>query len=243
MKPIIVLTTRYLSEQTILLNAAYTTAIIEAGGLPILVPIGVDSDIEQVLSLADGVLLTGGVDVDPAYFGEAQHPKLGEVVPGRDALEIALVKATMSKGMPLFGICRGHQVLNVALGGSLYQDIDSQIDREDLLLHAQKEARVEATHFVDIVPDSQLARIVESDRIAVNSFHHQSVKDVAPVLQVIAQSSDDVIEALVHEDLPFCLSVQWHPEEQACAGDIIARKLFKGFVDACEGYKSIAARS
>lgn len=220
-------------DQQLYLNEPYAKAIFEAGGLPILLPIGVESDIEQLLTLVDGVLLTGGYDIHPFYYQEEPYPGLGEVVPERDVLEITLTKKTIEKRKPFLGLCRGHQVLNVALGGTLYQDLSGQFDREGLLQHSQKAARGVATHSVEIVAGSVLEEIMGATRIAVNSFHHQAVKKVASSLRVVASSSDGVVEALVHEKSAFCVSVQWHPEEQAVKGDLAAKKLFEAFVNAC----------
>ena len=232
MKPVIAITTSYIKGRQIVLNDAYTKAITEAGGLPLLVSIEVERDIEQVLQIADGVLLTGGYDMHPFYYQEEPCLRLGEIVPKRDDFEIKLVKEALFKKMPLFGICRGHQVLNVALGGTLYQDLETQYPSK-VLQHKQLAMRDVASHIVQVEEGNLLRDIVGQSQIAVNSFHHQAVKKVAASLKVVALASDGVIEALVDEHLPFCLSVQWHPEEQAIAGDLSARKLFQAFIHAC----------
>ncbi|UZN00471.1 gamma-glutamyl-gamma-aminobutyrate hydrolase family protein [Lysinibacillus sp. MHQ-1] len=139
--------------------------------------------------------------------------------------------------MPIFGICRGIQILNVALGGTLYQDIDSDHYSTKLIKHMQQAGRSVATHYVQIIAENLLATILEQEKIAVNSFHHQSVNVLAENLKVAAKSSDGIIEAVVHEELPFCLAVQWHPEELAIAGDPHAQKLFAAFIEASIKFK------
>ncbi|MEG0258617.1 MAG: gamma-glutamyl-gamma-aminobutyrate hydrolase family protein [Lysinibacillus sp.] len=233
MKPVIALTMFVEDDLSVRLNAAYSKCVVEAGGIPLLVPLGVDADVKQILTLVDGLLLTGGHDIHPFIFGEEPRPKLGKICPERDAVEILLTQEAISRKKPIFGICRGQQLLNVALGGSLYQDIEAEHVSSRPLMHTQVSARAVKTHYVTFSNDNLLKQIVGEEKIAVNSFHHQSVKIIADTLNVAAKSSDGVIEALVHETLPFCLSVQWHPEELAIAGDEVSKKLFKAFVEAC----------
>jgi len=236
MKPIIGITAFAEDDLSSRLNVAYSKSIIEAGGIPLIIPLGVEEDAAQVLSLTDGLLLSGGHDVHPFEFGAEPLPKLGQIHPERDKVELALIQAAISRHMPIFGICRGMQMLNVALGGTLYQDIDSEYHSSRLLKHSQQAARGVATHYVQIT-DSLLKTIVEEEKIAVNSFHHQAVNVLAEKLMVAAKSSDGLIEAVVHEEFPFCLAVQWHPEEQAIVGDLAAQKIFTAFVNASLKYK------
>ncbi|MDM5247081.1 MULTISPECIES: gamma-glutamyl-gamma-aminobutyrate hydrolase family protein [unclassified Lysinibacillus] len=219
------------------LNAAYSKSVIEAGGIPLIIPLGVEEDVAQILSLTDGLLLSGGHDVHPFRFGAEPTPKLGKVHPERDSVELALIEAAYIRKMPIFGICRGIQMLNVAFGGTIYQDIESEYHSRKLLKHMQQAARGVATHYVHVTPDTLLTTIIEEEKIAVNSFHHQALNIVAEKLKVVAKSSDGIVEAVVHEDLPFCLGVQWHPEELAMAGDEASKKLFSAFVKASLKFK------
>lgn len=238
MKPVIAITACAEDDLSSRLNAAYSKSILEAGGIPIIVPFGVEEDVSQVLSIADGLLLSGGHDVHPFYFGAEPSPKLGRIYPERDMVELALTNRAIERKMPIFGICRGIQLLNVALGGTLYQDIDSEVQSNKLLKHAQQAARGVATHYVNIDEGNLLMKIIEQKQLAVNSYHHQAINVLAESLNVVATSSDGIIEAVAHETLPFCLGVQWHPEELAIAGNEAAKQLFKAFVEASKAYKT-----
>ncbi len=240
MKPVIGITAFVEDDLSTHLNAAYSKSIIAAGGIPLIIPLGVEEDAAQILALTDGLLLSGGYDVHPFLFGAEPSPKLGKIHPARDTVELALIEAAFIRKMPIFGICRGIQILNVALGGTLYQDIDSDHFSTKLLKHAQQSGRDVATHYVQIIADNLLATILEQEKVAVNSFHHQAVNVLAEKLKVAAKSSDGIIEAVVHEDLPFCLAVQWHPEEMAIAGEENAKKLFSAFVEASLKFKKEA---
>lgn len=237
MKPIIAITACAEDDLSSRLNKAYSKSVLDAGGIPIIIPLDVEADVAQILAIADGLLLSGGHDVHPFHFGAEPSPKLGQIYPERDAVELALTNAALTKKMPIFGICRGIQLLNVALGGTLYQDIESEFETKNLLKHTQEAARGVASHYVTIGPNNLLMDIIEESQIAVNSFHHQAINEVASNLSVVAKSSDGIIEAVVNESLPFCLAVQWHPEEQALAEDHVAKKLFKAFVEASMKFK------
>lgn len=240
MKPIIAITACAEDDLSSRLNVAYSKSIVEAGGIPMIIPLGIEADVAQILSISDGLLLSGGHDVHPFHFGAEPSPKLGQIYPERDTVELALTNAAMTRQMPIFGICRGIQLLNVALGGTLYQDIDSDYQSSKLLKHTQQAARGVATHYVNIAQGNLLTEIIEQEQIAVNSYHHQAINVLGEALNVAAKSNDGIIEAVVHSSLPFCLGVQWHPEEQALAGDEVAKKLFKAFVEASLKYKKEA---
>lgn len=194
-------------------NAAYVRAVIRSGGIPLILPplIG-DAHHAEVLELLDGLVLTGGEDVDPVLYGEAPHPALGEVDRLRDDFEIGLFRAAWDRRLPVLAICRGIQLVNVALGGSLWQDIPSQ--RPGALTHRAPTERDVRSHQVEIAPGSRLAAALQTTRCEVNSFHHQSVRDLAPGLLVTATAPDGEIEGVesVASD-PWLLAVQWHPEE------------------------------
>ncbi len=220
-----------MDEESIRLNTSYFRAIEEAGGLPILVPtLQTPESLSQLSELLDGILFSGGVDIDPKHYNEEPLPSLGQITPDRDELEISLCRIFYEKNKPIFGICRGVQLINVALGGTLYQDIKTQLG--NVLKHQQDAPAHAPTHRVFIEKDSILFSIVRTEILPVNSFHHQAVKDVAPVLRITARASDGVIEAVESNDDRFVLGVQWHPER------MFNRyrehfELFRRFVEEC----------
>jgi putative glutamine amidotransferase len=190
----------------------------------------------------DGIVLPGGVDVDPARYGERPRPQLGAVDPELDDLELSLVRMARERELPLFGICRGQQVVNVALGGTLYQDLAA--DGGTTLPHRcrPEDGGAFLTHAIEILPRSRLHRVVGAGRLEVNSFHHQAVRDVAPGLQVTATSpADGVIEGLETPD-GLVLTVQCHPEE-LIADHAWARALFSDFVVTAADLSRSLARS
>jgi putative glutamine amidotransferase len=212
-------------------NEAYTNALAAAGLVPMILP-PVDPAL-AVASLSDvaGLVLTGGEDVDPAHFGEPAHPRTGTPHPARDAYELALSRAAFEHRIPTLAICRGAQVLNVALGGTLVQDIGSQIATE--ISHDLSDQRTERVHPVTIEAGSRLARVVGDTHITVNSSHHQSIDRVAEDLRVSATSADGVIEAVEARDPAWwMLAIQWHPEELTATPEEWDRRLFSAFADA-----------
>lgn len=193
------------------LNAAYLDAVDRAGATPYVVPVADPSHAGAVLAPAAALVVTGGEDVDPALFGESPHPGLGRVARDRDEWELALVKVARDLGIPLLGVCRGIQVLNVALGGTLIQDLPSE--RPGGLPHQQVEGRSVRTHTVTCLPGSRVAQLV-GESATVNSMHHQAIADVAPGLRVTATAPDGVIEAVEWTGSGWwAVGVQWHPEE------------------------------
>ncbi|MBC7259958.1 MAG: gamma-glutamyl-gamma-aminobutyrate hydrolase family protein [Chloroflexi bacterium] len=219
------------------MGQAYLSAVIAAGGAPVLMPLGLDEPrLFHALDRADGLLLAGGEDIAPALFGEAPHPNLGTVDAERDAAEIALARRALAMGLPLLAICRGIQALNVAAGGSLYQDIPSQVPGA-LKHHCfyPEYPRGHIAHTVDIAPDSRLAAILEQgDAVPVNSLHHQAVKALGAGLRVVAQAPDGIVEAVEGTGGAWVLAVQWHPEELV-ASRADMRALFRAFVEAAGG--------
>jgi putative glutamine amidotransferase len=213
------------------LNASYIRAVQDAGGVPVLLPPQLSSEARQALwPLLDGVLLTGGGDVDPARFGQAPHPSVAEVVPARDGLEIDLTRDAVDRRLPLLAICRGIQVLNVALGGTLEQDVPSGVP--EALVHVQTAPRLEPTHRVKVEDGTRLARILGACELEVNSFHHQALARLGNGLRAVAWSPDGVVEgAEMEETGGFVVGVQWHPEELT-PHDATARNLFRALVDA-----------
>ena len=186
-------------------------AIEVAGGAPLLLPsVQTQESAIRFLDALDGLLLTGGDDIDPALYGEEPHRDLGTQDDEKDRLERWVIEAALDRDLPIFGICRGMQMLNVVAGGSLYQDV--QLFSGEVIKHYQRASGQHPTHAVEIEPDSQLFEIIGEPLIRVNSFHHQSVKDVAPGFRVTAKAKDGIIEALESENHTFVLGVQFHPE-------------------------------
>lgn len=211
----------------------YVEGVAEAGGLPVVLPPVVGArETEVLLGGLDGLLLSGGSDLDPCYYGEEAVPELGATVPERDGFEMNLVEHALRSGMPIFGICRGMQILNVALGGTLYQDMPSQLG-VDVLDHRQASSKYEPTHEVEVLDDSYLAEIMDRQSVEVNSYHHQGIKVLANALTVTARSSDGVIEAVESCDFSksWLMGVQWHPEAMGHTGH---RNLFEAHVCAAE---------
>jgi putative glutamine amidotransferase len=212
-------------------NSAYLHAVQQAGGVPVLLPPQLSkSSLERLVRGLDAVLLTGGGDMDPACFGEAPHPTLYDVAPARDALETSVTHMALEKRTPLLAICRGIQVLNVALGGTLYQDVGADPGTE--IQHSQKEGRDQPTHKVTVTPGSRLARVLGADDLEVNSFHHQVIKALGRGLTAVAWAPDQLIEGVeLADDSRFVLGVQWHPEHLV-GGSEPARHLFAALIAA-----------
>lgn len=216
-------------------NSSYINAVLHAGGAPFLMPVEARDEALRILfDQAHGILLTGGGDIAPEFFGETPHSSLDDVQSARDELELTLVRWALEADKPLLGICRGVQVMNVAAGGSLYQDIASQCpgaDKHDFF-YSQDYPRDFLAHPVGIEPNSRLGATSKNGHLPVNSLHHQALKYVPPIYQVVAHSPDDIVEGIEVADHPFAVGVQWHPEELVASQEA-ARNLFLAFVDAC----------
>ncbi len=215
-------------------NSAYVASVVRAGGTPlILSPL---IPLEQIAAMADrldGIILTGGEDMAPASYGGGPHPALGPVDPRRDTLELALIRAARTRSIPLLGICRGIQVLNVAMGGTIWQDIPSE--RPQSLPHAQAAARTARTHPVSVTPGSRLAAAIGAGRVEVNSSHHQGIRELAPALVATATSLDGLVEGVETSDGGWMLAVQWHPEEFFADPAAPDQGLFAALVAAARG--------
>ena len=213
------------------LGKNYVHSLIAAGGVPLLIPTALDDvTTYELFRAADGVMLTGGDDVDPALFGEDKHEKTGGIDPDRDRVEMALTRWAIAENKPLLGICRGVQVMNVSLGGSLIQDIPSQSPSE--LTHPghwYSAPRDQVLHTVRCDAGSHIAALLGAE-VGVNSFHHQSIRRVATGFVATAYASDGIVEAIEAPDQRFCVGVQWHPEEMA-AGRADMQNLFRMLVD------------
>jgi putative glutamine amidotransferase len=217
------------------LNEAYVTALTASGLVPLVTPPlsgDVDAAADAVLAAVSGLVLTGGEDVDPAAYGAAPHAALGPLQRERDAWETALVHAARRRGLPTLAICRGVQVLNVALGGSLVQDLPSE--RPSSLAHEQAGPRDGRTHEVLVTPGSRLHTALGDERVAVNSMHHQAVDRVGDGLVANAVCDDGVIEGVEsRDDGWWAVGVQWHPEELTRTEAAYDRALFAAFAERC----------
>jgi putative glutamine amidotransferase len=216
----------------------YEEAVRRAGGEPRLLDPAREAPADVVQSVG-GLLLAGGGDVLPSIYGAAAHPKFSAAEAGRDEYELELVRRALVADVPIFAICRGIQVLNVARGGTLVQDIPDEV--AGALDHYVQEPRFAIAHDIWMAPDSLLerlmrARLEEGDDCPVNSRHHQAVKDLGEGLVSTATAPDGVIEAIEDPSRRFCLGVQWHPENFYRTGEF--RPLFEGFVSACDPSRS-----
>jgi putative glutamine amidotransferase len=218
------------------IRPAYIEAIVAAGGIPILIPLGLsEEDLLTVLAEVDGLLLPGGGDVAPSlYQGVSDHATIAGVDPDRDRVEFALVRAAVAQQKPLLAICRGHQVLNVALGGTLWEDVYSQMHGAALHDYYRSHPLNHLAHSVDVCPGSCLAHYLAKPQTQVNSLHHQGIRRLAPELAVAAVAPDGLIEAVEAPGHPFALGVQWHPEN-LIHDDPSMLALFRGLVEAASG--------
>lgn len=199
----------------------YVNAVVRAGGIPLVVPrTAAAALLDATLQRCDGVLAMGGGDVDPSLYGEEPHEKVYNVDIENDLFEIAALRWSVAHDKPVLAICRGHQVLNVALGGSLVQHLSTAAD------HRGK------VHAVDLERDSRVARAIGSTTSNGYSWHHQAIKAVAPTLRVVGCASDDTVEAVEHRDARWIVGVQWHPERTA-EDDPCQQGLFDEFVREC----------
>ncbi len=217
------------------MSRRYLEIVVQAGGAPVLVPL-FDREIDLLRAIydrLDGLLIPGGVDVDPETFGEERLPTLGRIDPPRDRVEVQLARWAAEEGKPALGLCRGLQIMNVALGGTLYQDLAAQ--RPDAIRHdyypTDGFARGYIAHDVEVHNASRLADLVGGGTIGVNSMHHQAVREVGAGLRVSAVAPDGLVEAAESDDHPFLIGVQWHPESMVTESAAMGG-LFRGFVEA-----------
>ena len=230
-----------LGRRVVAAGEAYVEAIRAAGGFPVLLtPTPALDEIHRALGYLDGVLFTGGKDVDPMHYGETVLNTKVAPEPERDAFELPLARAAVEENRPLLAICRGMQVLNVALGGSLWQDIPEQL--ADALHHYQKAPRDETAHVIEVTRETLVGDLLANPNGALtapaqaNSFHHQAVRDVAGGLVPVAHAPDGLIEAIELPDRDFVVGVQWHPEH--LTSHTSHRRLFEGLVEAARRYRS-----
>lgn len=230
MKPLIGLTTGITASRYYTMSN-YITAIMEAGGIPLLLP-SVDANSEDniilathMLSRIDGVLFTGGGDIDPLFYGEHRMAPLSRVYRARDGFELALAKVAAKEGLPVLGICRGCQVLNIMGGGTLKQHVES---------HWQESPEETPTHRIKIEKDTKLFNIMKEEELIVNSFHRQAIKELAFGFIISAYADDGVVEGIESTKHKFVIGVQFHPENLFQESSAIKR-LFSSFINACRG--------
>ena len=207
----------------------YTSRILEAGGLPLVMPPVDDDGLDQLVALADALVLPGGgFDIAPHHYGEEQLPTCGELKPERTDLEWGLLVRAERKGIPVLGVCGGMQLMNVVRGGALFQDIPSQAPSH--LVHSQEGSKRLPCHVVDIIADTQLAGLVGPGPLPVNSTHHQGVKRLGVSLRASATATDGLIEGLEDPSKDFFVGVQWHPESM---DEEPHRAIYRALIDAC----------
>jgi len=221
------------ARQSYWMLPGYMKAVEAAGGIPFMLPLTSDeSDIARMSCMFDGFLFTGGQDINPGLYGERAEEVCGEVCHERDAMESALFKRVLELDKPVFGICRGLQMINVLLGGTLYQDIPTQFVSSVKIGHSQSPPYSKPVHDVRIEKDSLLQRIIGKEVYKVNSYHHQGIKRLAEPLVAAAEAEDGLIEAVIMPDKKFVLAVQWHPEFNY-AEDEGSFRLFEAFIRSC----------
>jgi putative glutamine amidotransferase len=215
------------------INQSYVRALTAAGCAPVLIPLLDDDDrLRAIYDRLDAIVFPGGADIAPGDYGEQPIEDLNVIEPARDRTELTLARWAFADDLPVLGICRGQQVLNVALGGTLWQDLRHQgvtsVEHSD----ADGRARTALMHRVRLDPDSRLAQLIDETDIQVNSLHHQAIKSIAPQLRVTGTSDDGVIESLESPDRRFLIAVQWHPEEIDTLPWV--QRLFSGFARAAQ---------
>ena len=228
-QPVIGITTYGQNEEHhFTLPREYIDSVRRAGGVPLLISPG-ESEIDRVLEVLDGLMLAGGGDLDPAHYGGTQHETGYMVDAERDASEIDLARAAINKGTPTFGICRGIQVINIALGGTLFEHLPDVVGDE---IDHRLPPREPTEHIVKVKAESRLGGILAELEFTSASWHHQAIRDVASPLEVVAHAPDGIIEAVESSDHPWLIGVQWHPELTA-ATDPVQQRLFNEFASAC----------
>lgn len=210
----------------------YMDAIQNTGGLPIILPMTTDdSEIKQVCNLCSGFLFTGGHDVDCKIYGEIPIPNMGLSCQIRDSMETQILEYCIKNDKPLLGICRGIQFINASLGGTLFQDLPTQYNSS--IEHHMNAPYDRVVHKVKVYKDSPLYKIISTEELGVNSYHHQAIKDLSNKLIAMAESEDGLIESVYMPNKKYIYAFQWHPEYSFKVEDS-SRKIFKSFIDACK---------
>lgn len=221
---------------TVEAGMTYVVSVRKAGGIPFIIPLTTsEKEIDEYLDRIDGLLMIGGEDVSPLLFGQQPSRNLGEVVPDRDIYDLTLIRKAVKRGLPVFGICRGIQCLNIAMGGDMIQDIPSEVP--NAIQHRQNAPRSYGSHTIKITKGSLIAKLLGVEEIAVNSFHHQACGKVAPGYKVTARASDGVIEAIESADGK-SYGVQFHPEGFVYSGKNEVLPLFQHLVKLAREYSA-----
>jgi putative glutamine amidotransferase len=235
MKPIIGVFGVIDGEGTHSLTKYYINAITSSGGIPIILASVKDrGDISRLVDICDGFCFTGGFDIHPRYYGEEVSEVCGEIHELRDLFEMEAFDCVFKSGKPIIGICRGEQLVNVALGGSLYQDLPT--DRPSDIDHRQTAPRSETAHTVDLVFGTPIEELISQRSISVNTIHHQAIKRLGEGLCPMALAPDGIVEAIYHESHPYLRAYQWHPEA-LYETEIASRKIFDDFIAAAQNAK------
>lgn len=231
-KPIIAVTQNVKSDGTTDILPQYKEALEAAGAEVFLMPYtDKPAEIINMVKGADGVLFTGGIDVDPKRYFEEKMSWCGETVDKRDVFELSVFAITTMQNKPILGICRGMQLINVALGGTPYQDIPREYITD--MHHRQEEAKYDYSHEVTVIKDTPFYCLLGEERIKINSFHHQAIKNLGEGLEIMAKADDGIIEAVYSKDYKYLRAYQWHPE-RICQNDKNQALIFQDFIDACK---------
>ncbi len=234
-RPLIGISTN-IDSKRIAVNTAYVQSVILSGGIPYMIPVTDNVEVlRQIVSRLDGIVFTGGEDIQPHYYGDTPHDKLEEVSPARDTFELMLMKMATDRNIPTLGICRGLQLMNIAFGGTLYQDLPSQ--HPSTINHRQENPGTIPTHTVSVVKGSKLAEVIKQEELQVNTFHHQAIKKLAPGFKAVAWSPDSVIEAIEAYPVRSIMGVQFHPEIFTAAGDTTMCRLFRFLINKADTFR------
>lgn len=238
-RPIIGITSAYEIEDGLrnyhrtTVSIDYTKSIIAGGGIPVILPVTSDLEvIKKQLELLDGLLLAGGADINPSYYGQDFKENMGVISPERDEGEFLVLKEFYKTKKPILGICRGHQLINVFMGGTLFQDL--KYTGKEVLKHRQDFYPELAVHKVKIIDENNMLSKLYGKEIATNSFHHQSIDKLGKGLTTIATTEDGVIEAFQMKSHDFLYGIQWHPEMMTARGNDEMKKIFIEFVNSCK---------
>jgi len=230
-KPIIGILAEIDTELNARVQYTYVSAIEKSGGLPLLLPnVNETEALERFAYICDGFFFTGGADVNPLRYGEQPKAACGEIQLQRDELEFKVFEKVICTQKPILAICRGAQLVNVALGGTLYQDIPSEINTD--ISHRQSEPKTSPSHEVRVLDGTPLSELMNKERIKANSFHHQAVKTLGKGLEIMALANDDIIEAFYLSGQRYLRAYQWHPE-RLCDNDTHNRLIFDDFIKNC----------
>ena len=232
MKPIIAVLAEIDNEFNTRVQNPYINAIESTGGIPILFPyVSKSETVEHPVDICDGFFFTGGADIEPNRYGEEARETAGDIQKHRDEFEFNVFQRLIKTSKPILSVCRGAQLINVALGGTLYQDIPSEVETK--ISHRQSEPKFSPSHDIRIITDTPLYEMMRTERIKGNSFHHQAIKTLGKGLEIMAVAEDGIIEAVYSSEMQYLRAYQWHPERLIKA-DAQNRMIFEDFIHACK---------